>query len=347
VETKETTVARDRSVDAARALAIIAIVLGHVERGLASALLMPFETAATLDRVLYLVHLSTFAYLSGLFIRRSVERDGARQVVLRRTTLMVWLYLLWTVIQGSTRVAASSVANTAITMGDVLRIWVPEGQLWYLPWLIAVTVVAVVTRPWRGGVGGGVVLAAAGVLAVVVWGFEPAYAFTLGWALLLPFLIGCVVTQPRHAAMARHLAPVTGAAVVGTGIWLWIGLATEATTPTSGGDVRTLETIAQGMVGCMAGTVAVLAWAALLSRSPAAGMLSAVGRRSLEIFLAHIVVTAGTRIALMELEVTDVWVHLVAGTVLGLLVPIALAVLAERVGWGWLFSVPRGHRGLR
>ena len=265
-------------------------------------------------------------------------------MVLRRTTLMVWLYLLWTLIQGFTRVAASSVSNTAITVGDVLRIWVPEGQLWFLPWLIAVTVVAVVTRPWRGGVAGRVVLAAAGVLAVVVWGFEPMYAFTHGWALLLPFLIGCVMTQPRHASLARRLVPVAGAAVLGTGIWLWIGLATDATPPTSGGDVRTVATIALGMLGCSAGTVAILAWAVVLSRSPAGGVLSAIGRRSLEIFLAHIVVTAGTRIALVRLDVTDVWVHVIAGTVLGLLVPIGLAVAAERLGWTWLFGLPRRPR---
>ena len=336
--------ARDRSVDVARALAIVAIVLGHVERGLTSALLMPFETAMTLDRVLYLFHLSTFAYLSGLFVRRSVERDGGRQVMLRRTSLMIWLYLLWTVIQGSTRVAASSVSNTAITIGDVLRIWVPEGQLWFLPWLIAVTGVAVITRPWRSSGLGGFVLAAAAVLAVVVWGFEPRYAFTLGWALLLPFLIGCVVTQSRHAVLARNLVPVAGAAVLGTGLLLWVGLTTDATPPTSGGDARTVETVAQGVLGCLAGTVALLACAALLSRSPAAGMLSAVGRRSLEIFLAHIVVTAGTRIALVQLEVTDVWVHVIAGTALGILVPIGVAVVAERLGWTWLFGLPRRPR---
>ena len=99
---------------------------------------MPGEAALTLDRVLYLFHLSTFAYLSGLFVRRTVERDGPRKVVVRRTTLLLWLYLLWTVIQGSVRVAASSVSNTAITVQDVLRVWIPEGQLWFLPWLVAV-----------------------------------------------------------------------------------------------------------------------------------------------------------------------------------------------------------------
>ncbi|MCF6376297.1 acyltransferase [Nocardioides KLBMP 9356] len=336
----EGTTARDRSVDVARALAMVAIVVGHVERGLSAALLMPYDTAVMLDRVVYLVHLSTFAYLSGLFVRRAVERDGPRRMVVRRTTLLVWLYLLWSLIQGFTRVAASSASNTAIAVSDVFRLWLPEGQLWFLPWLIAVTAIAAAARPWRGVVRGGVMLTAAAVLALAVWGFEPPYVFTRGWALLLPFLIGCVVTQSRHAGLARRLPLAAGAAVVGTAAWLWIGLTTVATTPTTGGDVRTTATVALGVVGCTAGTVAVLAWAALLSRSPAARVLALVGRRSLEIFLAHIVVTAGTRIALVRLEVTDVWVHLVAGTVLGLVVPLAVAALAERLRWTWLFGLP-------
>ncbi|MBL0749144.1 acyltransferase family protein [Nocardioides baculatus] len=343
----EGTTARDRSVDVARALAMVAIVVGHVERGLSAALLMPSDTAVTLDRVVYLVHLSTFAYLSGLFVRRSVVRDGPRLLMVRRTTLLVWLYLLWSLIQGFTRVAASSASNTAITVSDVFELWVPEGQLWFLPWLIAVTGIAAVAQPWRSVLRGAVVLTVAAVLAVAVWGFEPLYVFTRGWALLLPFLIGCVVTQSRHAALARHLPLVAGAAVVGTAVWLWIGLTTVATTPTTGGDVRTTATVALGVVGCTAGTVAVLACAALLSRSPAAGLLALVGRRSLEIFLAHIVVTAGTRVALVRLEVTDLWVHLLVGTVLGLVVPLAVASVAERLGWTWLFGLPRLHRDPR
>ena len=258
--------ARDRSIDAARGIAIVAIVLGHVERGLASASLLPYDTALTLDRLLYLFHLATFAYLSGLFVRRSVERDGAQRVVTRRVLLFGWLYLLWTLIQGTVRVAASSVANTQVTAGDVAKIWIPQGQLWFLPWLIAVTVVAVVTQPWRNQTRGAVVLVLAAVLALAVWGYDPLYAFTRGWALLLPFLVGCVVTHTRHAAVARRLGLMVAAASIGTGVWLWVGLATDAATPTTGGDGRTVATVALGVVGCLAGTLAALALAALVAR---------------------------------------------------------------------------------
>jgi fucose 4-O-acetylase-like acetyltransferase len=340
VESVTAAVKRDQSVDVARGIAIVAIVLGHVERGLASASLLPYDTALTLDRLLYLFHLATFAYLSGLFVRRAVERGGARVLVVRRVTLFVWLYLVWTVIQGAVRIAASSVANTPVTVGDIARIWIPEGQLWFLPWLIAVTVVAAVTQPWRSRPQGIAVLALAGLLALAVWGYDPLYVFTRGWALLLPFLVGCVVTQAGHAAAARRLGLVGVAALAGIALWLWIGLGTEAVTPTTGGEDRTLATVALGVLGCAAGTVATLAVAALLARTPLAAGVALLGRRSLEIFLAHIVVASGTRIVLDQAGMTVPWVHLVAGTTLGVVVPIVVAVTVERLGWTWVFGLP-------
>ncbi len=341
VESSTRRVERDASVDVARGIAIVAIVLAHVERGLTSALLLPYDTALTIDRLLYLFHLATFAYLSGLFVRRSVERHGAGSVIMRRVLLFTWLYLLWTLIQGSVRVAASSVTNTPVTVSDVARIWIPEGQLWFLPWLVAATVVAAVTQPWRGQVRGIAVLAVAGLLALAVWGYDPLYAFTRGWALLVPFLAGCVVTSTRHAALARRLPVVLAVACLGTAVWLWVGLATVAATPTTGGDGRTVATVTLGVLGCLTGTVAALALAALVARTPLGGLVALVGRRSLEIFLAHIVVASGARIVMTQADVTDPWVHLVVGTTLGVVVPIALAVSVERLGWSWLFGLPR------
>lgn len=338
---ERTAAARDQSLDCARGIAIVAIVIGHVERGLAAAGVLDLGPALTIDRLLYLFHLATFAYLSGLFVRRAMERDGARRTVGRRLLLFGWLYLLWTLAQGSVRVAASSLANTPVTVADVLRLWVPEGQLWFLPWLVAVTAVAALAQPWRSVPRATVVLGLSAVLALAVWGFDPVYAFTRGWALLLPFLLGCVVTAPGHArwfgAGGRGVALV---AAVAACLWLWVGLGTSAVPPTTGGSGRTVVTVAWGVLGCVAGTVAALAAAALVARSALAAPVAALGRHSLEIFLAHIVVASGTRIVLLQLGVTDVLVHLVGGTLLGLLVPLALVRLTERWGWTWVFGLP-------
>lgn len=187
-------------------------------------------------------------------------------------------------------------------------------------------------------------LCLAAVLALVVWGYDPIYAFSRGWALLLPFLIGCITGPARHASAARSLPPVVAAAVLGTSVWLYVGLGTNATAPTTGGPGRTEVTIAWGVLGSVAGTVAALAVAALGARSPLGPLVAVVGRRSLEIFLAHIVVASGTRIILVQAGVTDPWVHVLAATTLGVFVPIAVAVAAERLGWTWLFGLPEQLR---
>ena len=332
---------RDQSIDVARGIAIVAIVIGHAERGLASASIMPLETALSLDRVLYLCHLTTFAYLSGLFFSASVARQGGAAVVRRRLALFAWLYLLWTLIQGSVRVAASSVANTPVTFEDVARIWIPEGQLWFLPWLAAATIIAAALRPWRDRVRGTAVVGMSAVLALAVWGYDPIYAFTRGWALLLPFLLGCVVTHARHAVLARRVVPMAVVSTVAGGVWLWVGLTSSAVPPTTGGDVRTASTVALGVLGCTAGTIAILAISACIARTPIAGVVTLVGRRSLEIFLAHIVITSGTRIALAQAGVTDPWIHLTAATTLGVVLPVVFASLMDRLGWRWLFGLPR------
>ena len=333
--------ARDESIDVARGITIVAIVLGHVVLGVGAAHMADSQHVEDVTRGLYLFRLSTLAYLSGLFVRRGVEKAGARGFVEQRLILFGWLYVLWSLVQGSIRVLAGSLANQPIEWTDVLRLWVPEGQLWFLPWLMSVTVIAVVARPWASRTRAAVLVAASTVLAVAVWGLEPMPIFGRGWALLLPFLLGCAMTARRHGQAFRPLAISSVLALVGGTIWLMLDLLYTVVPPTLGGENRTLEGVALGVVGCIGGTVACLAVAGLLARTPLVGLLAPIGRRSLEIYLAHIVAASGIRILLLETGVDNLAVHLVVGVTFGVLAPMALAAAAKRLGWEWVFGVPR------
>lgn len=335
---------RDQSIDVARGITIIAIVLGHVVLGLMAAGHSLPEQAEAVARGFYLFRLPTLAYVSGLFVLRGVERLGRRELAIRRALLFGWLYVLWSLIQGSVKALAGSRTNAPMAWGDVLRLWVPDGQLWFLPCLVSLTLVAMLIRPWVSTSRALMAVAGAGVVALAVWGLEPAWVFAGGWALLVPFLAGCAVGARTHARMFGSLVVVSCLAVGGAAIWAWVALATSAVPPTLGGDGRTPSGVALGVLGCIAGTAACLAWAGLLARTPVRAVLAPIGRRSLEVFLAHIVVASGTRILLAQAGIADLAVHLVLGVALGVLVPIALAVVAERLGWGWVFGLPSALR---
>ncbi|WP_165356957.1 acyltransferase family protein [Nocardioides zhouii] len=335
---------RDQSIDVARGITIIAIVLGHVVIGVGAAHMANSQQVEDVTRGLYLFRLSTLAYLSGLFVQRGIAKAGAKGFITQRLLLFGWLYLLWSTIQSTAKALAGSLTNGTMGWGEVLRLWVPEGQLWFLPWLMSVTLIAVVVKPWASRTRALVSLGGSLVLALAVWGVEPTLIFTRGWALLLPFLAGCVMTATTHARMFRSLAVAWVVALGGAAVWLSLDFGFTVVPPTLGGEDRTVSGVVLGVLACVVGTAACLAWAGLLARTRASAAIGAVGRRSLEIFLAHIVVASGARIVLLQLGVESLGVHLVVGVMLGVVVPMAIAVAAERLGWTWVFGTPLALR---
>jgi fucose 4-O-acetylase-like acetyltransferase len=338
---------RERSIDVAKGVAMAMVVLGHVARGLQSSdLVASTGPWLALDRGLYLCHLTVFAFLSGLFVRRGVERAGAPTYWWRRALLLTWLFLLWSLIQGGVKVAVGGLANQPQSPLGVLEVWRPEGQLWFFPWLVVAIALAVVVQPWhapRGLIGIGVA-AVAGVLA---WGYDPTWIFGRGTALYAPFLLGCAVGSARYVGWASsrgaRMTALTAVAVVG---WVAVAVLTTATPPTTGGADRTWTSVALGLAGWALGTVAVLLMAKRLAGAGVLGRgVAVVGRGSTEILLAHIVVASGTRIALTQAGVTDPWVHLVAGTSLGVGAPLLLRAWARRLRWDWVFGLPIRLRG--
>ena len=124
---------RDHTIDIAKGVAIIAIVLGHVDRGLVAADVLDGSdrTVQQVDLILYLFHLTVFATLSGVFVSRSARRDGVATYTRSRVGTFLYLYVLWSFAQGVVRLAAGDSANTETGPRDlVTQLWEPDNQLW-------------------------------------------------------------------------------------------------------------------------------------------------------------------------------------------------------------------------
>ncbi len=90
------------------------------------------------------------------------------------------------------------------------------------------------------------------------------------------------------------------------------------------------------------GIVMVLALAVVIARAkPARWALSAVGRRTLPIYLAHVIVVAGGRIVLDKvLHVEHVWVYPTVLVPVGVVLPLLVSAWARRLHLSWLFELP-------
>lgn len=335
---------RDQTIDIAKGLAIIAIVLGHVLRGLGASGILDVTSAffSQTDRFLYIGHLVVFAFLSGLFIRQGVERNGASVYLRPRLTLFLYLYLLWQIFQGSVKFATGALVNSPVRWSDIIRFWKPEGQLWFLPFLILATCITALTKPWSTPRRSIIALVLGSTISLITWGFDGGVVGTQGLALLLPFVAGSILGARRllnflHKGKTGFIAVIL---VVGLASLATILVTTGAFPPTINNNVRSVDNIGWGGLASTIALASVLCASLLMSQISLFRWLAFLGERSMEIFLAHIIAASGTRIALHIIGVDNLAVQIFLGTLAGIALPLLLWYVLRRVNFPWLFASP-------
>lgn len=332
------TAVRDQRLDVARGAAILAIVVVHVVRGLNSAGLVDVEVKEMVDRSVGLWCLSVFAFVGGTFIPRAVEKRSMSAYLWDRVIRLLAVYLLWTVMQGSVQLLAGDSLNNDKSIMRVFQVWQPDGHLWYLPFLILATVVFVPMRPWlpRRGVP---VLVLGAVISLIWWGYDGGYIGTQGLGLVVFFVAGMVTgTAKVQCALDRFPMPLAAvlsvAALVVTAV---ICVRTTAVLPTYYWFQGTPERVAIGVVLAVVASVAILLFG---HAARAVSFLALCGRRSLDIYLAHIILASGTRIVLLKLGVDELWLIVVLCLLAGVLGSLAVSTACRRIRLGWVFDGP-------
>ncbi|MGY5882440.1 acyltransferase family protein [Modestobacter lacusdianchii] len=334
---------RVHAIDVARAVAIIGVAANHSIDGMLNAGLIPPDHALeTVNSALYLFRMPALAFLLGLFVPRAVTKRGRLGYMRERISLMLYLYLLWYALQSAAEAATSGLKNMPRDTGSIWSVWITFAHLWFLPFLIVTSVLLAVSQPWvsrsRGLVVGGALLG----VSLVTWGWNPDVVGLTGLSLLVFAAAGSIVGLPRLGALMQR--SVWGWTAVGTlGLAALVLIDQLDVVP---GTVPASASLAQSVLSlcaAVAGTVALLAVSVLLSHvRPLRGLLAAIGRRTLPIYLAHVIVVAGVRVVLLALGVDEPFVIVAIAVPLGVAVPFVAAVFAEPRPWAnWVFDLPR------
>ena len=334
------------AIDVARAVAIVGVAANHSIDGMLNAGLIPADHALeTANSALYLFRMPALALLLGLFVPRAVTKRGGAGYVRERVSLMLYLYLLWFVLQSAAEAATSGLKNTPRDTGSLWTVWTTFAHLWFLPFLIVTSVLLAVLQPWRKS--SRAVLVGFGLLVVslVTWGWNSDVFGLTGLSLLVFAAAGSIIGLQRLGElMQRSVRGWTAAGAVGLTVLLLIDQldVVPATLPAEVG----LAERALSLCAAVAGTVALLAVSVLLSHvPPLRGLLAAIGRRTLPVYLAHVMVVAGVRVVLVALGVDEPFVIVLVAVLLGVGLPLAAAVLAEPRPWAnWLFDLPQPLR---
>jgi len=321
-------------VDYARGVGIFFVVLGHVLRGLRSGEIIPDGPAFRFaDSWIYAFHMPLFFLLSGLFAERRVGRKpGAffREIL----GSIAYPYFLWSAIQTLMQVALSRHTNHRTELSDLA--WIaayPIMQFWFLYVLFLIYGAYYVLR--RVGLG------PLGAFAAFV-----AFWASQGWLDLgewwpinstrangIYFALGVLVARYGWTGWIGR-AP---SAALGLLIALGYGAVAGAVAGLPGGD---LDDVLKPIVA-LCGIAASVALAALMSRVRTLDFVRVMGVHSLEIYVAHTIVSAGLRIALIKgISTRDIATHVVVGTIGGVILPLLLSLLCQRYHAEFLFRLP-------
>lgn len=313
---------RELQYDAVKGGAILLVVFGHVWIGLADAgLIGSARVAQTVEHAIYLFHMPAFFFVSGLFF---APKQGPRAFLRGKALTLLWPLLLWSWVEGALLAVSGQGADRGIVgLMDVLSYPVPVKSVFWFLWVLFVLQVASYAVMRLAGRWHPVVLLIAGLGAIAVF----LLGVDAGAAVIIVenapyFLAGVLLALLRNELVRPDPLPF----VVGLAIFLlaevvhlrdgagagWFQLSSLLATL---GFVSTVGRAANTRIG------RALAW---------------LGKRTMAIYLIHIILTAGTRVMLLKLGLTDLGLHVVAGTAMGVAVPLAVDAVVQRQRLGRL-----------
>jgi len=311
-------------VDGAKGVGIALVIYGHAISGMRDAGLLSFGGGwVASGYFIYTFHMPLFFFLSGLFVRRRAARP---QATFLRSLLvdLGWPYLVWALICALSMALAARYANRPVEhwsfMELVAVLWRPPGYMWFLFALIAYHLATYYLLRWLGKWALLVISVCAYTLPVAREA-DPKILW-IGLHFFLFYAAG-VCTGPE---IGRSLALIKRPAPAGIGVAaVWAAASAWAY---SHGAYYWAPTV---LTAAVAGSALVLIpLARLRNVSP---ILIYLGRRSLPLYLMHVLFISGARIALDKLlGVHEVALILPVLLLVGFSGPLLVFETADRIG---------------
>ncbi|PSK82502.1 fucose 4-O-acetylase-like acetyltransferase [Limimaricola soesokkakensis] len=319
--------ARDARIDIARGIGMVLVVWGHALYGVMNAghdtQIHRFELLS-----IYTTHMALFFILAGL-LAGSIRKRSWPEFWSMAFMRVIWPYLLWSVLLKTIHFAMSGYVNTPLKGYAVLDIlWKPPSVMWFLYALLLGMILLKLTSAFSrpATVALAAVLFASGYLL-------PDLDPQMDWIRTsLRFIaIYLVAAMVGRAGFERLLAPAWVALATGVMVatlaYAWV----DAADPIPGYAAFAplyIPALLAGPVVAMR-----LAYAIGAARDGAAlgAALALVGRNTMPIFVTHILFTAGVRIVMLELGLTNASLIIALATVIGVIAPLVAAMLADRL----------------
>jgi fucose 4-O-acetylase-like acetyltransferase len=344
---------RQTWIDYARGIAIILVLYRHVFEGLKSAGLAVQEYIELehANVLFFSFRMPLFFIVSGIFFASSLQKRGLGTFTKVKAQTILYPYFIWGFIQLTIQIILSGYVNANRSAEDyLLLLYLPRGveQFWYLYALFNVSVLyaimtAVAKFDYRWNLLLGIALyylsAYLGQHKINAWFLADIMHYYVFYA--IGDAIGRFIRDKENLRLLQSWK-MWGILLLPFMATQWYFLKENLAHQTQYYDYVEYHQPSLFLLIALTGCAFVMSVAFLLQRYNAMPWLHRLGKHSLYIYVAHVIALAGIRIVLLKFfSITSVPVHLIAGIVGGLLLPIVLYKLSLRFKFAWLFTLEK------
>jgi fucose 4-O-acetylase-like acetyltransferase len=317
-------------VDCFKGLCIVLVVYGHVAGSLAAGGIIGKGSFFISARSwVYLFHMPAFFFASGLFSSRAQNRPFLEFLRWRLTTL-IYPYFLWTAVFAVSHILMARFCNSPPPPGRLWRcFYEPYGYgLWFIYALLLISL-------WHRVLAGVLrdpffMVFVAGLLGWLA--SKGAFAFWPIFNTAMGFVIYYVLGSVLAGWLLRSEGHDKGMMLLAAGLGLLgVMTAVNALVPSGPGFAFVLALLGIG------GMVA-LAWGMVALRIQS--FCSLLGAYSLEIYLGHMLLSPLPRPVLRSFGVSQPWIYVVCGMIVGVCGSLLLGVACRRFDFPYLFRWP-------
>ena len=310
---------RNVLVDRLKGYACFLVLLGHVIMGIRIAGIDIPEFFWGMEKFVWSFHVALFLFLSGVVYKMTGEWKGKqskRKFILHKLYTLGIPYIAFSVIYILINSMVGE-SNTGFAVSDILYIWkTPVAQYWYLYALFFLfciwAVFSGILKNWQI------------TLIVVLIGYlAPLFGIPLGsldvvFYSAFAFGTGTFVDFKSLAKLRAWAKCLVVMLHIITGVVFVL--------------LNKIEVPFIKEIMILFGIYSSIMFISMLQCcKPVARFLDFVNKYSFQIYLLHTIFTAGIRIILLRLSITQWWIHVILGTACGLAFSVLAAKIAKKI----------------
>ena len=319
-------------IDYAKAIAIILVVYRHILIGFTRASIEINQWLLVANEVVYTFRMPLFFILTGIFIRRSINKRGNQPFVRNKAITLLYPYFVWGGLQISVQIFLTDYINADRSWIDYAYLIIKPraiDQFWFLYAMFNTSVVFLLAfRIWRGH-RLGLFLTGIALHYLSTWlvGVNVVYdiAYYFLFIALGDYLASVVFQEKRQSFFASLRLTVVLLPFFVFSQWVWLYY----------DNINVFAFAFIALIGC----ALMINLSFVLARHRVLPYLRVFGYHSLYIYIMHVMISAAVRVFLIKvLGVTSFGLLFGVCLVLAIVLPVVLYNLLQRLGLWFLFS---------